>query len=287
MSTSAPTPAPPASGGDTRPPRLRWWKEVLYVAAFYLVYSLVRNTFGSAAVEPVDAFRNAERVIGWQRAIGLYHEETIQGWFLGWTWFIAFWNYFYGTFHFVVTAGALVWLFRRHPARYRFWRTALAATTGLAIIGYATFPLMPPRLLPEFCTDHPGACREDYDYVDTLADDRYPALWSFDDERMEQLSNQYAAMPSMHFGWSAWCALALLGVTRRRRNRGLLAAYPWVTLFAIVVTANHFWLDAAGGALALAAGAGVAWLWVRRLAPAAPGGEGVDGPDREPVQKIE
>jgi hypothetical protein len=243
------TVAPDApTAGDEARRHLRWWREVLYVAAFYLVYSFVRNQFGSAAVSEQTAFDNARTIIDAERALNLYVEESVQEAFLGWRWFIQAWNLYYGTFHFVVTAFAIVYLFRRLPERYVRWRTTLACTTALALIGFATFPLMPPRLLPV-----------DYGYVDTLA--TYGGLWSFDSGAMKAVSNQYAAMPSLHFGWSTWCALVLVPGVRRPWLRALVVAYPVATLFAIVVTANHYWLDAAGGAVVLGLGylLGSAW----------------------------
>jgi hypothetical protein len=226
---------PPAS-------KLRWWKEVIYIAAFYGVYSFIRNTQGSASVSEATAFAHAREVIDIERALGLYFEEGLQQAFLDWRWFIQFWNLFYGTFHFVVTIAALVLLFQRFPARYPRWRNTLAATTGLALIGFAAYPLMPPRLLPAA-----------YGFVDTLRD--YGGLWSFESGPVAQVSNQYAAMPSLHFGWSAWSAFVLYPMLRRPWSRALVVLYPAATTFAIVVTANHFWLDAAGGALVLAVGA--------------------------------
>ena len=232
--------------------RLRWWREVLYVLAFYGVYSFIRNQFGSASVSPERAFDNAKLVIDIERAIGTYHEESIQQAFLGWRWFIQAWNVFYGTFHFIVTTFCIVWLFRRFPGRYVKWCTTLAATTALALIGFATFPLMPPRLLPE-----------SYGFVDTLRE--YGGLWSFDDGAMSKVSNQYAAMPSLHFGWSMWCALVLVPTLRSPWLKALAAIYPLLTLFAIVVTGNHFWLDAAGGALVLGLGYLVGRWWAGRV----------------------
>lgn len=238
-------------------PRHRWWLQVLYAAAFYAVYSYVRNRFGSASVSVAEALGNAERVIDAEAFFGLYHEETIQSWFVtpsvngpvyafaGARALLQLWNIFYGTVHFIVTAGALVWVFRKFPADYAKWRNTLAFTTGLALVLYAAFPLMPPRLLPA-CGDF-GACLVQYQYVDTLAD--VGGLWSFDSETMQSISNQYAAMPSLHFGWALWSWLAL-----RRRVRSVwaqvaISLHPWVTLWVIVVTANHFWLDALGGAV--------------------------------------
>jgi hypothetical protein len=136
---------------------------------------------------------------------------------------------------------ALVYMFRRMSGRYPLWRNTLAFTTGLALVGFAFYPLMPPRLLPA-----------GYGFVDTLKD--LGGLWSFDSGPVAKVSNQYAAMPSLHFAWSSWCTFVLYPALRRPWAKGLAVAYPFITLFAIVVTANHYWLDAAGGALTLTLG---------------------------------
>ena len=117
------------------------------------------------------------------------------------------------------------------------------------MIGFSLYPLMPPRLL-SVCGGYGGCTNSNF--VDTLQ--RFGGLWSFDSGTMQSISNQYAAMPSLHFAWSTWCWLALRPVVQRRSVRIALAAYPWLTLFAIVVTGNHYWIDAAGGALVLAVG---------------------------------
>lgn len=230
--------------------RLRWWTEVGIVLGFYAVYTSIRNLFGSAAVEPSTALDNAQAVIRIERWFGTFQEERIQNWFLGWKPFLQFWNMFYGTFHFVVTAFVLVYLFRRHPQRYRWFRSALAITTGLALAGFSLFPLMPPRLLGD-CGAY-GGCVEGYRFVDSLLE--FGGLWSFDSGTMQSISNQYAAMPSLHCAWAAWCAIALIPVLRHRGARLALGVYPWLTLFAVIVTANHYWLDALGGLAVLAAG---------------------------------
>jgi hypothetical protein len=241
---------PPMPSSVASHPRLRWWVEIVIVLVFYAVYSAVRNAYGSAKVAPAAALENALDVIHLERTLGLFHEQTIQSWFVGWDWFMRAWNIFYGTFHFVVTIGVLVFLFLRHPERYLRFRTVLAVTTAGALVGFSLFPLMPPRLLDD-CTSAFGGCRP-HGFVDSLA--RFGGTWSFDSGTMQSLSNQYAAMPSLHFGWAMWCCLALVPVVRGRATRALLLAYPWLTLFAIVVTGNHYWLDAAGGAFALATG---------------------------------
>ena len=252
--------------------RVYWWKEALIVAAFYLVYSWTRNQFGSNAIAadgvPEQAFNNAEKVIRLERFVGLYHEETLQDLFLPWRAFIQFWNTWYGTAHFFVTIVVFALLFWKRPGVFPQWRNSLAFMTALAIVGFALFPLMPPRLLDAPCDEYGGACiasdlRGDPDdgasfgYVDTLAE--YGGPWSFDNETMTDISNQYAAMPSMHIGWSMWCAVATWPLLRRRWQRVVVMLYPLVTLFCIIVTANHYWIDGVGGLLAFGLGTLMGW----------------------------
>ena len=241
--------------------RLYWWKEAAIIVVFYGVYSLARNQFGSARLgvgdEPTHAFDNALHVIRWERAIGLFHEETAQEWFLPYRFFIQFWNTYYGTAHFIVTVGAFVWMFRRKPAEFPRWRNALAFTTALAIVGFSLFPLMPPRLLNEggrYGGERLAHVRaiDDFGFVDTL--EVYGGPWSFDSGTMQQVSNQFAAMPSLHIGWSTWCSFVMWRLTRRRWLRVLFVLYPIATLFCIVVTANHYWIDGIGGLLTLSVG---------------------------------
>ena len=253
--------------------RVYWWKEALIVAVFYAVYSWTRNLFGSNKIAgdgiPDQAFTNAVRVIRVETVLNLFHEETIQAWFLPYKWFIQFWNTWYGTMHFIVTLGVFVLLFLKRRDVFPQWRNTLAAMTALAILGFAFFPLMPPRLLDEPCpandpTSYGGACihtserpEDGWGFVDTLAE--YGGPWSFDSETMASISNQYAAMPSMHIGWSTWCVAAVWPLLRRKWMKALVLLYPLATLFCIIVTANHFWLDGVGGLLAFGLGAVLGW----------------------------
>ena len=246
---SAPVAARPAAAAVARGARLRWWREVLYILAFYGVYTAIRDTQGVKSTA-TSAFRHARAVISVERNLFMYHERAVQHAFIHLHFFLQFLNAYYGTAHFVVTTVALIWLFRRDQARYPLWRNTLALTTGLALVGFALYPLMPPRLLP-------GS----YGFVDTLR--QFGGSWSFDSGAVQRVSNQYAAMPSLHFGWSLWCACVIVPACRRPWGRVLAIAYPVVTVFAIVVTANHYVLDAAGGAVVF----GVAYALARPLTP--------------------
>ena len=275
---------------------LPWVCEIVVIGVVYLVYSFVRNQFGSATLavgaEPTQAFHNALDVIRLEKSLGLFHERTIQGWFIGTDWIIQLFNIFYGTAHFVVTLGFLIWLFIRKREAFGRWRTTLMVTTVLALIGFALFPLMPPRLLNAYahepncvknetveatnvvvCYRYGGGELADslpgkpqYHFVDTLR--TVGGLWSFDSKKLDAVSNQYAAMPSLHIGWSTWCMLVVLSVTKRTWARALAIAYPFLTLTVIVATANHYVIDAVGGLVILGAGylsaAGLDRLYAKR-----------------------
>jgi hypothetical protein len=245
-------------------PRLRWWRELLYIAVFYFIYSSIRNLSGTEA----RAHKHALTIIKVEKALGLYHEHAFQHLFgihqgadyhhLHLRTVIQFWNVYYGGPHFAVTIVAIIWLFRFHPERYPLWRNTLAFTTALALIGFALFPLMPPRLIG-------------HGFVDTL--EYVGGLWSFHSGPINKVSNQYAAMPSLHFAWALWCTCVFYPSCRRWWTKALAIAHPVCTFFAIVVTANHYIIDALGGVVILVVGyvLGRAFteMWERRAQPAA------------------
>jgi hypothetical protein len=235
---------------------------VLIIATFYVLYTAVRDLRGERPVSVFQATTNAHRVIRFERWFGLFHEANIQHWALHYRELIRLCDDYYGTIHFVAVVGVLLLLFFRYPYRFRLWRNTLAITTGLALIGFSFFPLMPPRLLP------PG-----YHFVDTLK--VVGGLWNFSEGPVSDVSNQYAAMPSLHIGWALWCGIAIYVCARRRWVRLLGLAYPIGTLVVIVGTANHFILDAVGGVLILALAFGIQWLLSGHGAFVAP----VDAPD--------
>jgi hypothetical protein len=241
--------------------RLFWWIELLAIGVFYSIYSGIRNANQGTAG---DAYRNAETVIDVERALGLFQEPRLQQWALSHKPLVVACNYFYGSLHFVLTIGIIVFVFRRHTDDYPVWRNTFAITTGLALVGFVMFPLMPPRLLDAHAASA-GLTNLRFGFVDTLA--RYPTFWTFNSGAVSRVSNQFAAMPSLHFAWATWCAWAGAPRMRSRAAKIALHAYPWVTLTAIVLTGNHYVLDAVGG--------GVIFLFAyavsRRFTTAGPG----------------
>ena len=244
-----------------RPARHAWIREIAIVLGFYYVYNAIRSLADVGGVQN-RAHRNANWIVSAEKAMFIYHEQSIQQAFLGANWFIKVMNVYYGTLHFAITAGLLVWLyFRRHWA-YREMRNLIGATTGLALVGYWSFPLAPPRLYLECEGNIPvlgpeGGLVKPACYVDTL--EKVGGLWNYQSSIAKTIANSYAAMPSLHFGWSVWCGIVIWRYIGGRGGHIAAVLYPSLTLFAIVVTANHFILDAAGGAIIVLCG-----IWVVR-----------------------
>lgn len=223
--------------------RLYWWRELIGVWIFYQVYSWSR---GRATGGATKAWDNAQQIIEWEKAVGIYHELTIQRIVMSIRPLIIGLNYFYGIFHFVVTIAVIVWLYRRCTNDYPFWRNVFAFMCAIALVGYIFYPLMPPRLLDAY----PLNWDLQFRFRDAL--ELFPNAWSFTTGPVKHVGNPYAAMPSLHFGWALFSACAVYSHVRSRTMKRLAIAYPCLMLLAIVATGNHFVLDAAGGALALA-----------------------------------
>ncbi|WP_129839515.1 phosphatase PAP2 family protein [Streptomyces sp. RFCAC02] len=246
----APT-APPAPAGRLRAVRRpRLWFELLLIAVSYAVYSAVRNAAPARVEQAQD---HARWVWDLQGSIGLDFEHAVNHAIAKVTWLIVPMNYYYATLHFAVTIGVLIWLFRWHPGRYGSTRLVLFVTTGVALVGYYFFPLAPPRLMAGM------------DFIDTSSVHHTWGSLSAEGTTMAEVSNQYAAMPSMHIGWSTWCGLTIAILAKPLWIRVLGVLYPVLTLLVIVATANHFWLDAVGGLVCLGFGFLVSRLWYGRL----------------------
>ncbi|MGW2561834.1 phosphatase PAP2 family protein [Streptomyces sp. NPDC001514] len=238
-------PAPEHGGlrGLRTPRRPRIWFEILLIAVSYWTYSLIRN---AVPEQKAQALRNADWIWDAEKALGIAVEQTVNHAVNSVTWLVVTMNYYYATLHFLVTIGVLVWLYRRHPGRYAAARSVIFATTGVALVGYYLYPLAPPRLM------------NGQNFVDTVL--VHHTWGSMASGNLKNMSNQYAAMPSMHIGWSLWCGLIIVALASAPWAKILGVLYPTLTLIVIVATANHFWLDAVGGLMCLAFGYGVSYV---------------------------
>ncbi|MFJ4905440.1 phosphatase PAP2 family protein [Streptomyces sp. NPDC093249] len=231
-------PSPGPGDGTARPPLVR---ELLLVTALFLVYKFGRFF---ANGHEARAFRNADRVWDAERALHLPAEGAVQQLLLHGETLIRAANTYYAAVHFPATIAFLCWLYLRRPAHYVWSRRVLALLTGAALALHLLIPLAPPRMLAA------GGL------VDT-ARVYGPSVYAATPET-DSMANQFAAMPSLHFGWALMVAIGLVAATRSRW-RFLWLLHPLLTLIVIVGTANHYWFDA----LAAAALLGLALLAVR------------------------
>ncbi|NUO44047.1 MAG: inositol phosphorylceramide synthase [Streptomyces sp.] len=215
-------PAEGETDAIARPPLVR---ELLLVAGLFLVYKFGRQL---ATGHTGEAFGNAHRVWDLERAVHLPGEGSVQNLLLHGDTLVHLANTYYATVHFPATAAFLIWLYLRRPTHYVWARRILAAVTAAALVVHLTFPLAPPRMLAAT------------GLVDT-AKVYGPSVYG--PPQTDHLSNQFAAMPSLHFGWALMVAIGLI-VATRSRWRWLWLLHPLLTLTVIVGTANHYWLDA-------------------------------------------
>jgi len=205
-------------------------RQLAIFAIFDLFYELSRIL---ATGDRATAIGHANDVISAERSLGLYTELDVQRWALsapGFVETIANWTYFNAQF--TISFGFLFWVYLKRNEAYAVVRNTLMAAMALGLVGYVLYPTAPPRMLSEL------------GFVDTLN----ATSVNHSSSVIESLSNPYAAMPSMHTAFALIVGFSAVMLVRNRALKVIWAIYPALVIFSIVATANHFFLDAAGGA---------------------------------------
>jgi membrane-associated phospholipid phosphatase len=219
----------------------------LFAGAYY-AYRLVRGLVdGQAGL----AFENARTLVDLERALGLFFEPGLQAWARGQEWLLTGANWMYVNSHFVITTTFLIWLYLARNHAFYFVRNMFMVAMGLALVGYLAFPTAPPRFMPE------------WGFTDSVAS----FVGESADAGADVLYNPFAAVPSMHVAFALMIAVPAIMLVRQPVLRLLWALYPLLVTFVVVVTANHFWLDAALGAIVAAVSAGAASAAFARVRP--------------------
>ncbi|MEA3137338.1 MAG: hypothetical protein QOC71_1619 [Thermoplasmata archaeon] len=218
---------------------VRMAREAAAITAMLMLYRLGR---GLVAGKTEQATTNAYWLIDVERHLGIFVEQAWQQWTLQTPRLMDFFDWYYETLHFPVTGAFLVWVFLKHAKHYARVRNSFVVATLIGFLMHWTWPLLPPRLLPD-----------DFGFVDTIGSDIYG------DGKLGPFANQVAAMPSLHFGWSLTIGVGVAWLSASRL-RWLALVHPLLTFFAIVVTANHYILDAVVAVPVMAAGL-AATLW--------------------------
>ncbi|MFE1297719.1 bifunctional glycosyltransferase 87/phosphatase PAP2 family protein [Streptomyces sp. NPDC058731] len=245
--------------------------ELVLIRLTYFAYAQVRlaATGGSSTGGRAVAERHGREIHAVEAALRIDVEHWVNHTVVSIGWLERFLSFYYESFHFGIPLAILGVLYWRRPVDYRWARSALGFATVLALAGFWLYPLAPPRLMPGL------------GIVDTV---NGPQDFSRPDYgTLTELTNQYAAMPSLHFGWALWCGLVIVLLAPRGWMKALGLLHPLFTLSAIVATGNHWVLDAVGGAAVVGAGFGLTYLVQGpRAAPAAVTGARAGSAPREP-----
>jgi hypothetical protein len=201
--------------------------EALIIVPAYVLYQLVRGTVEGRTAE---AFHRATKLVDIEQALGIFWEAELQGIILTWDIAVRLVNTVYVWGHLPVIIVVAIWLLAFHSHRYALFRNAFLISGGIGLMLFWLIPTAPPRFL------------QYWGFVDTAV-----GTGSYYIFQPPAFVNQYAAMPSLHFGWSLLAAVAIFA-NLRAPYRYLALPMPVATLGGVVLTANHFFLDAVAGA---------------------------------------
>jgi len=216
--------------------------EIAALFALYAVYEVVRG-FGSASFGVARAHSDA--IVSLERRLHVFAESGIQDWASRIPFLPSLLGFAYITLHIAATSAVLVWVYRSRRAYFAVVRTSLVISTAISLVVYVLYPAAPPRLA-------------ELGFADTVTDQAHVNLSS---DVLGSFYNPFAAVPSLHFGYALLVGVTVALLAKGRVARAIGWSYPAVMLLVIVATGNHFFFDAAGGALAIGFGY-VAASWV-------------------------
>jgi hypothetical protein len=224
-------------------------RQLVLFAGVYYLYRIVR---GLTDGNTVDAFYNAGQLIQAERSLGLFFEAGLQDWAMNDAqWLVDGANWMYVNSHFLVTTTFLIWLYLARNDTFYFVRNMFCVAMVLALVGYVLYPTAPPRFF------------ESLGFTDTVT------AWAGQStsQTASLLYNPFAAVPSMHVAFALMIAIPAIRLTRIRTLQVVWGLYPAAVTFAVLVTGNHWWLDAVLGAAVAAASAWAAHSAFARLRP--------------------
>lgn len=214
----------------------RFCGETAYVSFLYMLWRLAKFI---PMVREGGAFARGRQVWRLERVLHFPSEVTLEKWVLNYDWLARAANVYYATLHVPALLTFLAWLFIRHRDQYRPWRNVLAMTTGACLI-IRFWRVAPPRLYP------------DLGFVDMAL--RYNQ--SVYGPAGGGVSDQLAAMPSIHCAWAILVGVAAVRVSTSPW-RWLAMVHTVLTILVVAVTANHWWLDGVVAGLLLWAAWGI------------------------------
>ncbi|MFE0100210.1 phosphatase PAP2 family protein [Streptomyces sp. NPDC059009] len=223
--------------------RLRWWTELPLIVLVYAAYSAGRLLARGSVQSAVD---HGVGILDIEKALHINAESPLNRLFTQQAWIGVPADFWYASLHYLVTPAILIWLFRSRSVHYRAARAWLMTSTLIGLIGFTLLPTCPPRLLSA-----------GHGFVDTMAQYSNWGWWGGEASAprgMGGMTNQYAAMPSLHVGWALWCGIMLWRHGRSPLTRVAAVVYPLGTTIVVMGTANHYLLDAVAGVVVMGIG---------------------------------
>jgi hypothetical protein len=225
----------------------RPWQDVLrditVTAALMLTYFLIRG-LRPDAIE--DSVGRSLYIIKFEQTLGIYQEVRWQEIFLPYGHLMTIANFVYAWLHYPVLLAIALWLVIRDGAKFHFLRNVMMVSAFIGIVCYWLLPAAPPRLLEEYGFD--------FGFRDTV----HGATNNVGYFQPGPFVNDYAAIPSFHFGWIALASAALWITTSSRLVRAIAVLMSILMWWAVTVTGNHFFFDMIMGGLVV----GFAWVFV-------------------------
>lgn len=229
-------------------PLLQWRPGVKDLAEILLIASALPIYYGVRGITQTqvdDAVNRGVDIIKLEQSLGIFWEVELQSWILPYNWLVKFLNGFYLFGHLPVIGSLAVWMYFWHRPQYLLMRNAFLLSGAIALIFFVNFPTAPPRLLPN---------ELGFGFVDTVVE-------QYQQSRPLTPSwfvNEYAAFPSMHIGWNLLVGIALWLASKNIFVRAFAVLMPFAMFTDIILTGNHYIIDAFAGTAVMLLGLAIA-----------------------------
>jgi len=220
--------------------------EIIGTSAIMVVYFLLRG------IRPDNVHGSVSRsltLIHFEQRLGVFQEVRWQATFLNYEWAMDIANWVYAWGHYPVMLAIALWLVIRDPVKFRFVRNVLLVSATIGVISYWLIPAAPPRLMESYGYD--------FGFIDTV----HGAASNVNYFQPGPFVNDYAALPSFHFGWILLSTMAIWANTSNRAVRAGAVALSVIMWWAVTVTGNHYFFDMIFGGVVVV----LSWMFVRAM----------------------
>jgi hypothetical protein len=208
----------------------------------------------------LEGIEDARQVVAFEAAHGFWIEPAWQLFFqqthrilsltITWGDAVSVMNAIYVFGHVFVTLAVALWVYFYRRRFFPLFRNMFILTNAFALVVYERYPVAPPRLAGPLLFDH---------HLFTFQDTVF-GIVSASGKLLGTRAgyNEFSALPSVHIAWALIVSATLLWLAQPLLVKALAVLYPGMMLVAVVVTGNHFLLDAVASVFVVLAAALVA-----------------------------